>query len=104
MNKAFCPEKEIEFNPVLDWCKSLIFSDKKSKLGIKRLEKFGGNKTYKNYETLERDFVEGRLHPADLKGSVAEKLISILEPVRKHFEQPKIRKMKEDIEKLLVTR
>ncbi len=104
MNKSFCPEKEIEFNPVLDWCKSLIFRDNKSKLEIKRPEKFGGNKDYDNYQSLEGDFVSGSLHPADLKNAVAEKLILILEPVRKHFAQPKIKKMQEEMEKLLITR
>jgi tyrosyl-tRNA synthetase len=104
LNKAFCPEKEIEFNPVLDWAKHIIFMDKKSKLEIKRAEKFGGSKNYSSYEALEKDFAGGRLHPMDLKNAVAEKLIKILEPARKHFEQPKVKKMKEEMEKLLVTR
>jgi len=104
MNKAFCPEKEIGFNPVLDWAKNLIFRDAKSKLEIKRPAKFGGNKVYKDYESLEKDFEKGKLHPMDLKAGMAEKLIEILEPARKHFEQPKVKKMKEEMEKLLITR
>lgn len=101
LKKAFCPEKEIEFNPVLDWCKYLIFRNKKSKLEIKREKRFGGNKTYNSYDNLEKDFSSGKLHPADLKSGVAEKLIKILEPARKHFSQPKVKKMKEDMEKLI---
>ena len=88
LDKAFCPEKEIEFNPVLDWARYLIFRDENSILEIKRPEKFGGNKTYKSYKDLEKDFAEGKIHPMDLKNAVAEKLIKILEPARKHFEQP----------------
>ncbi len=104
LNKAFCPEKEIEFNPVLDWAKYLIFRDGKSELKIKRAEKFGGDVSYGSYAELEKDFAEGKLHPMDLKNAVAEKIVEILEPVRKHFEQPKFKRMKEEMERLIVTR
>jgi len=104
LNKAFCPEKEVEFNPVLDWAKYVVFMNDKSVLEVRRPEKFGGNKAYKSFDSLKNDFAEGKLHPMDLKNAVAEKLIEILEPARKHFEQPAIKKMKEEMEKLLVTR
>ena len=103
INKAFCPEKEIEFNPILDWCKNLIFSNNQD-LKIIRPEKFGGNKNYSNYQEMEKDFASGKLHPADLKNATAEALIKLLKPARDHFEQPKIKKMKEEMEKLLITR
>jgi len=104
MRKAFCPEKEVGFNPVLDWAKYLIFRDKKSKLVVERPAKFGGNVTYRSYEDLERDFAKGKLHPMDLKNSVAEALVVLLEPARRHFEKPKNRKMLEELEKLIITR
>ncbi|KKL83927.1 hypothetical protein LCGC14_1969860, partial [marine sediment metagenome] len=34
----------------------------------------------------------------------ANKIIDILKPVRKHFEQPKIKKMEEELEELSITR
>jgi len=104
INKAFCLEGETEFNPILDWTKYLIFRDANSKLEIKRPEKFGGNITYTSYKELEKDFAEEKLHPMDLKNSVSEKLIQILEPARKHFEQPKVKKMLEELEELIITR
>ncbi len=103
LSKAFCPEREIRFNPVLDWAKYLVFRSK-SLLKIKRDKKFGGDVSYGSYMELEKDFSEGKLHPMDLKSAVAEKIVEILEPVRKHFEQPKIKKMKEEMERLIVTR
>ena len=103
INQAFCPEKEAEFNPILDWCKNLIFPIK-SELKLNRPEKFGGSKIYKNYGKLEEDFLNGKLHPADLKNAAAEAIVKILEPARKHFEQPKIKKMKDEMEKLMITR
>ena len=104
INQAFCLEGETEFNPILDWVKYLIFRDADSKLEVKRPEKFGGDATYTSYKELEKDFAEKKLHPMDLKNSVSEKLIQILEPARKHFEQPKVKKMLEDLEQLIITR
>jgi len=104
INSAFCPEGEISFNPLLDWSKYIIFINDKSKLEIKRPEKFGGNITYHSYKELETDFANKKLHPTDLKNAMSEKLIEILAPAREHFKPPKLKKVKEDIEKLIITR
>jgi tyrosyl-tRNA synthetase len=104
LKKAFCPEKEIEFNPVLDWAKSLVFGAKGDNLIIERDKKFGGDKTYKKFGDLEKDYSSGKLHPADLKNGVAEALVKLLDPARKHFAQPKIKKMREEMERMIVTR
>jgi len=100
LNNAFCPAGETEFNPVLDWTKYLLFRDEKSELHIERPEKFGGDVTYYSYAELERDFIEKKLHPLDLKKAVAEELIKLLEPARKHFEKPKNKAMLEELETL----
>ena len=104
IKNAFCPEGEVEFNPVLDWVKYLIFRDEKSELLVERPQKYGGNITYYSYEDIERDFLKKKLHPMDLKNAVAEKLIKMLEPARKHFEQPKVKKMLEELEQMIITR
>ncbi|MFH1182733.1 MAG: tyrosine--tRNA ligase [Candidatus Moraniibacteriota bacterium] len=104
INNAFCPEGEIKFNPVLDWVKYLIFREKENKLKIKRLAKFGGNKIYQDYSSLEKDFKEKKLHPIDLKNAVSFELIKLLEPARKHFAKPKIKKMLDELDKMLITR
>ncbi len=104
IKQAFCLEGEIEFNPILDWAKFLIFRNDKSKLEVKRDKKFGGDITYNSYENLEKDFKDQKLHPMDLKNAVAEELIKLLEPARKHFEQPKVKKMLEELESLIITR
>lgn len=82
---AFCPEKEVEYNPVLDWCEHMIFPIKGS-IEIKRDEKFGGNLKAANYDELKEMFASAALHPVDLKNNVAEILIEMLEPARKMFE------------------
>ncbi len=104
LNKAFCPEKEVQFNPVLDWVKYLVFREPGTVFEIKRPEKYGGDKMYASYSDVEDDFKNGALHPADLKKGTAEALVSMLEPARKHFEDPKVSALKEAMEKLVVTR
>jgi tyrosyl-tRNA synthetase len=34
---------------------------------------------------LEKDFLEGKVHPGDLKPAVAKALNELIEPVRQHF-------------------
>lgn len=104
LQNAFCPEREIEFNSVLDWCKHLLFSGEKYNLKVERPQKFGGEIEFSSFSDLEKTFAEGKLHPLDLKKAVAEALITLLEPARKQFERPKIKKMKEELEQLKITR
>ncbi len=89
LNKAFCPEKEVEGNGVLAFMKYVVMvmkEDKKEKLSIKRPEKFGGDVEYASYTELEKDFVEGKLHPMDLKNAMAEEIDKLVAPIRKAFE------------------
>jgi tyrosyl-tRNA synthetase len=88
LSKAFCPEKIVEFNPVLDICKHIVFREKTA-LKIERSAKFGGPVEFQSFHELESAFRQGKLHPQDLKNSVADELAAILEPVRKYFESNK---------------
>jgi tyrosyl-tRNA synthetase len=88
MVRAFCPEKTIQFNPVLDITKHIIFRETKT-LAIERPAKFGGSIEFQNYRELETAYAQGKLHPQDLKNTVAEQLIKILEPVRTYFKNNK---------------
>ena len=103
ISKAFCPEKEIDFNPILDWVEKIIFSIK-GKLEVKRSDKFGGNVKYNSLEDLKEDFAKGNLHPVDLKNAVADSLIDILKPAREHFSKGAPKKMLEELENLIITR
>ncbi|MCJ7430664.1 tyrosine--tRNA ligase, partial [Candidatus Bathyarchaeota archaeon] len=88
MVRAFCPEKTVQFNPVLDITKHIIFRETKT-LTIERPAKFGGPIEFQNYRELETAYAQGKLHPQDLKNTVAEQLIKILEPVRTYFKNNK---------------
>lgn len=82
VNKAFCPEGEIGYNPVLIWAKMIVFNLGYT-LDVVRPEKWGGNLHFETYEELEKTFAEKQLHPQDLKAAVAEHLIKLLEPAQK---------------------
>jgi tyrosyl-tRNA synthetase len=84
MKRAFCPERTIEFNPVIDICKYIIFREKKS-FNVSRPLKFGGSIEFENFSELKTAFLQGKLHPQDLKNAVALELFNILEPVRRYF-------------------
>ncbi len=80
---AFCPEKIIDFNPIIDWLKSIGFRN--GPLRIKRPEKFGGELVLEDYDELISIYSKGKLHPLDLKKTASELIIKLLEPVRNHF-------------------
>ena len=51
-------------------------------MNVERPEKFGGNVSYSDYSQLESDFAAKKLHPTDLKQTVAEYLVKIVAPIR----------------------
>lgn len=79
ISKAYCPEGQP--NPVLDIARIIIFPVF-GKLKIKRERKFGGDVNYSSYKKLEKDFLSKKLHPADLKKIIGEKLAEIFEKIR----------------------
>ena len=85
INKAYCPPKVIQENPILEYCKYIIF-ERIDKFFIERPEKYGGNVEYDSYKDLENDYHEGKLNPADLKPAVIKYLNQLMMPVREHFE------------------
>lgn len=104
IKKAYCPEKIVVGNPILDYTKHIIF-ERLGTFTVKRDPKNGGDVTFEKYSDLERVFVEGQLHPMDLKASVAEAINGLLKPVREHFEKdPYARKLLETIKQWQVTK
>ncbi|UCG95877.1 MAG: tyrosine--tRNA ligase [archaeon] len=88
INKAYCPEKVIEGNPLLEYCKYIIFKEKDS-VTIERPEKFGGNLEIQSYDELEKIYRKGNLHPLDLKKMVIVELNKLIKPAREYFEKNK---------------
>ena len=103
INKAFCPEKTMEGNPIFDYLKFLIFK-RYNEIKIERDKKFGGDLNA-DYKELEKIYSEGRLHPADLKNATAFYLNEMISPVRKYFEtNKKAKELYEEIKGYAITR
>jgi tyrosyl-tRNA synthetase len=104
INKAYCLEGDIENNPILEYCKYILF-EKYDALIIERPEKFGGTVTLHTYAELEKMFAQKLIHPMDLKNSVTLLIDKLLQPVRKHFaENEEARKLLEQVKSFQVTR
>ena len=104
ISKAYCPEKTAKENPILEYCRYLVFEKVKS-LNIKRSEKFGGDLNIGSYKELEGLYSNGNLHPADLKTSVAAEINNLIEPIRKHFStNARARSLAEQVKSFEVTR
>jgi tyrosyl-tRNA synthetase len=84
IKKSFCPPGIEKGNPILDYCKSIIFPSF-GHLAVEKKPEFGGFKDYMSYEELVADYVTEQLHPGDLKPSVTSALNDLLQPVRDHF-------------------
>ena len=84
IKKAYCPEKIIEGNPILEICKFVIFPDLEDVFRITRPEKFGGTLEFKTYDELKQQFLLD-LHPLDLKNATIIYLNQILEPIHNYF-------------------
>ncbi|MFP3318397.1 MAG: tyrosine--tRNA ligase [Thermoplasmata archaeon] len=82
---AFCPEGEVNNNPVLEIYKFIIFPYYMQEIKIER--KFGGDVIVKRYDELELLYSKREIHPLDLKENLSQILIDILKPVRDHFDK-----------------
>lgn len=104
LQKAWCPEKLVEMNPVLEIVRYVILHESET-FRIDRPAKFGGPIEFESYQALEKAYANGAMHPQDLKNAVAEELTRILEPIRRYFETDKeAREHMETLKKAQVTR
>lgn len=84
LKKAFCEPGNIADNGLLSFVKYVLFSVYDGEnVVLHRNPENGGDVTYEKYETLERDFADEKLHPADLKGFVEQEINRLLDPIRK---------------------
>lgn len=89
INNSNCPIA-VEDNGVLAFLKHVIFANKKDngqELIIKRADKFGGDITYSSYEELEKDYLDRKVHPMDIKNAVSEEANTLLEPIRRKMKE-----------------
>ncbi|ARS90583.1 tyrosine--tRNA ligase [Natrarchaeobaculum aegyptiacum] len=90
VNSAFCPptrdpEGDLE-NPVLELFEYHVFP-RFEEVVVERPEKYGGDLTYDDYESLAADLESGELHPADAKSTLAAHLDELIEPGREKLRE-----------------
>ncbi|XP_065342252.1 tyrosine--tRNA ligase, cytoplasmic [Cloeon dipterum] len=95
LKRAFCEPGNVDRNGVLSFVKHVLFSIYKPGQGFKinRAPENGGDVVYNNYESLETAFTKLEVHPGDLKASVEAELNKLLDPIRKAFESPELKKL-----------
>lgn len=84
--KSYCPDKQVEMNPILEYCRYMVLEKFKT-MEIKRPAQFGGDLSLGSYAELEKMYRVGKLHPADLKSATAGYINEMIKPIRKHFEK-----------------
>ena len=84
INSAYCPEKVIENNGLLDIIKYIILPVE-NKFIIDRKPEFGGRVDYLSYDNITSDYKKGKIHPADLKYSVGNYFEKYFSTIQKHF-------------------
>ena len=100
IKKAWCPAKDLTDNPILEYCKYIIF-ERISEFVVNRPEKYGGSVTYAVYADLESAFAAGDLSPVDLKSATIEYLDQLIQPVRDHFiNDPEAKELAEYVEQM----
>ena len=104
IKKAYCPDKQADDNPVLEYCRYIIFESTK-RMKIERKKEHGGDIYLENYDELAEQYMHGYIHPLDLKKTVAIEINKLIDPVRKHFDKNnKARELYEQVKGFQVTR
>ncbi len=85
IKKAYCPEKVVEGNPIIEYAENLVLRDRPLK--VERPEKFGGNVEFTTSTELHEAYLRGALHPMDLKNAVGKELVEMLKPVHEYFKK-----------------
>lgn len=101
LKKAFCEEGNIADNGILSFIKAVFFPlgslyGRQPEFVIRRAEKYGGDVHYTEYQQLEDDFRDKKVHPGDLKASATAALNTLLAPIREAWSKdPELAKLTE---------
>jgi tyrosyl-tRNA synthetase len=89
----------VQFNPMLDWVRKLIFP-RDGEFRIARKPEHGGDLRFTSPDEVDEAFASAKLHSADLKNGIAEWLVETLTPARRAFDEPDKRALLEELESL----
>lgn len=98
---AFCPPKEVSCNPIIEIMEYIILRHLKNEYIEIINQKTHEIKEYKSLIDFERSYLNGEIHPLDLKIYVANKLTEILKPAIKHFREGPGEKFLENMREII---
>ena len=86
MKRAYCPPKTVDpnINPIFSILRYIIMPYA-TEFVVIRPEKYGGDVKYSSFDEIARDYLDGRLHPLDIKNAVADWIIEVIRPVHELF-------------------
>jgi tyrosyl-tRNA synthetase len=96
VNCAYCVEGDTIDNSVLDILRDIIFPLLhfcKRDFVINRKEEHGGKLLFTDFSTVESEYSQKKLHPADLKMGVADAINDFFEPIRGKFSTKKMKEL-----------
>ncbi|GLV38748.1 Tyrosyl-tRNA synthetase [Carabus blaptoides fortunei] len=95
LKKAFCEPGNITDNGVLSFVKHVLYPLFPQGAGFElpRSAEYGGNITFFKYAELEDAFAKQEVHPGDLKAGVEKYMNKLLDPIRKKFEESKLKSL-----------
>lgn len=103
--KAYCPPRVIEYNPVIELNKYLLFQQPGFTLHVERPSKYGGPIDIYSIDELVKLYSEGSLHPLDLKNATANALGKLLLEIQRHiFSSKETIKLLEELKQAKITR
>ncbi len=104
LTNAYCPMHQIEDNPIFEYARHIIF-EKFPAITVRRPAKWGGDLEVGSYAELCNLYMADKVHPMDVKATVAEYTNQLLEPVRQHFSKnKKAAKLLEEVSGFEITR
>ncbi|MEM1873377.1 MAG: tyrosine--tRNA ligase [Acidilobaceae archaeon] len=86
LRKAYCPPRQLDYNPVVEIASYVLGARGRLELEIERPAKYGGPLVVSSVSELREAYARGDIHPLDLKNAVAEALAKLLEPARRLLE------------------
>ncbi len=106
VRKAYCPMGEVEVNPVFSMLENVVYP-----YLIRTGQEFkvvnmktGEEKVFTSLEDVKKEYLDGGVHPLDLKMAVADYIADMLEPVSKYLREGGGRRYLEELEELRITR
>lgn len=87
IRKAFCEPGNIEKNPILEYFKYIVFKiNNQVTITITNMETSEqSQKTFTDYNTLETEFAQHRIHPSEIKPVLINYINEFLAPVRQYI-------------------